>query len=84
MNPSEKQEGEPLRWAVIPGSQVRVSEEAAAVGVPRPTPGGAPHIELIRDGEVIRAINVTCSCGQRLRLLCTYPGEVVPPPGGGA
>lgn len=84
MNHPEKQEGEPLRWAVIPGSCVRVSEETASVGGVRSTPVGAPHIELIRDGEVIRAIDVTCGCGQRIRLRCTYPGEEASSPGGGA
>ena len=84
MNHPEKQEGEPLRWAVIPGSSVRVSEETAPVGAPRSAPVGAPHVELIRDGDVIRAIDVTCSCGQRIRLRCSYPGEETSNPGGGA
>lgn len=75
MDHPEKQEGEPLRRAVIPGPYVRVSEETAPVGIPRHAPVGAPHVELIREGHVIRAIDVTCTCGQRIRLRCTYPGD---------
>jgi hypothetical protein len=31
-----------------------------------------PRIELIREGDLIRAIDVTCSCGKRIRLVCEY------------
>lgn len=75
MEHPEPQEGEALRRAVIPGSCVRVSEETTPVGTPRHLPVGTPHLELIREGDVIRAIDVTCSCGQRIRLRCTYPGD---------
>jgi hypothetical protein len=46
---------------------------------PDPPPGeghsGEPRIELVREGEVIQAIEVICTCGQRIRLRCSYDEE---------
>ncbi len=67
----EKLEEEPAARAVVPGRHVRLSGETARVVIPRPA-AGEPHIELIREGNVIRAIEVTCTCGQRIRLRCVY------------
>ena len=58
---------------VIPGRLVRVSGEPARVGAP--TAGalaGQPQIEMIKDGDVLRAIDVICTCGKRIRLRCVY------------
>ena len=62
---------------LVPGRTVRVEPGATAVGVSPPrahmTPGTcALHIELVRDGDVIQAIDVTCTCGQKIRLRCLY------------
>ena len=67
---------------VVRGSSVRVSGDPARVGVPSPAAfipqaGGAekttePRIEIIKDGEVIQAIDIVCSCGQHIRLNCHY------------
>jgi hypothetical protein len=59
------------RQAVIPSQCVRFSRETAHVPVPRRN-GGEPKVELVRSGDRIRAIDVTCSCGQRIRLRCDY------------
>jgi hypothetical protein len=59
--------------SVIPGQKVRVLEEAARVGAPSGEAGGhLPRVELIRDGEFVQAIDVQCTCGQKVRLKCIY------------
>ena len=63
---------ERLEKAVVPGRCVRVTDEKARVSVPGQSTKPEPHVELIRDGDVIQAIDVTCSCGQRVRLRCVY------------
>ena len=73
----ERIEGEYVNRGVVPGRKVLVEEGAAAVMIvpPRPqaaAPACAPQIELVRDGEVIQAIDVTCTCGQKIRLRCVY------------
>jgi hypothetical protein len=58
---------------VVPGRHVRVSGEAARVGAPNLcTPAGQPQLEMIRDGDILRAIDVICSCGKRIRMRCVY------------
>jgi hypothetical protein len=59
--------------SVIPGRCVQVSGETARVGVPGAAAQSEPKVELIRQGDVIQAIDVTCTCGQRIRLRCVYP-----------
>jgi hypothetical protein len=56
---------------VIPSQCVRLSDETAHVAVPR-RGVAEPKVELIRSGDKILAIDVTCSCGQRIRLRCDY------------
>ena len=61
-----------LGRAVIPGTQVRVSAEAARVEPPRHPGDCEPRIDLIRDGNQIRAIDIRCGCGKRIYLECEY------------
>jgi hypothetical protein len=69
----ERIEGEYVTRGVVPGRKVLVSDESARVVIPRPeAPACAPQIELVRDGDVIQAIDVTCTCGQKIRLRCVY------------
>ena len=56
---------------VIPGPRVQV-DGVARVPVPGAHPEAQPTVELIRAGNVIRAIDVTCTCGRRIRLRCHY------------
>jgi hypothetical protein len=59
--------------SVIPGRLVRVSGEPAFVGARAVTDEpGQPRVEMIRDGDILRAIDVVCSCGKRIRLRCVY------------
>ncbi len=62
---------------VVPGRKVFVEQGSSGVLISPPRahgPGGncAPHIELVREGDVIQAIDVTCTCGQKIRLRCVY------------
>ncbi|AMV25024.1 hypothetical protein VT84_11550 [Gemmata sp. SH-PL17] len=58
---------------VVRATRVRVSEEAVRIGAP--APGGAPGeptVRVIREGDVVQAIEVVCSCGERIRIRCEY------------
>ena len=59
--------------AVIPADRVVKSHDIVQVGG-RPTikHDGPASVELISEGDVVKAIDVTCSCGQKLRLWCSY------------
>jgi len=58
--------------SVVPGSRVVRTNEVACVGSPHSHERQQPVLELIREGEVITAIDVTCSCGEKIRLWCSY------------
>lgn len=58
---------------VVPANRVRVTDEAVVIGVPRSNETrGEPKIQLVREGGVIRAIEVICSCGELIRIRCDY------------
>lgn len=70
--------GEHTHPGIIPGQLVHVTGEAVRVAIPTgeasppPPTSGDPHIELIREGDVVQAIEVTCTCGRKIRLRCVY------------
>jgi hypothetical protein len=66
------QANEPAKRVIVPGRQVRLSGQAARVGIPGPPAHGEPHIDLIRLGDIVQAIEITCGCGQRIRIQCEY------------
>jgi hypothetical protein len=58
---------------VVTADRVKVSAEAVRIGAPQPEgKPGEPKIQLIREDGVIRAIDVTCLCGERVRIRCEY------------
>jgi hypothetical protein len=57
---------------VVPAGQVSIAELPVRVGAPGAAPAGEPRVELIRKGDVVQAIDITCSCGKRIRLKCEY------------
>lgn len=58
--------------AVVHSGCVKLSGEAVRVGAP-PAPAKAqPRIELVREDGVVRAIDITCSCGEKIRVVCEY------------
>ncbi len=64
-----------LPHVVLPASRVRQSDETALVGAPRQTDAQGATVELVKDGDVVRAIDVTCACGQKTRVWCVYEPE---------
>lgn len=58
--------------AVVPGSRVVRSTEVAHIGG-RPEPAcPTATVELVSEENVVRAIDVTCACGQKMRIWCSY------------
>lgn len=58
---------------VVCREHVRVLGEAARVGPHEPAPAvTGPQINMLRDGETVRAIEVICTCGERIVLNCVY------------
>lgn len=64
----------PAGGPIVAGNRVVVSAEAVRVGPPGPhAPApGEPSVQLVREDGVIRAIDVTCACGERIRIRCEY------------
>ena len=69
---------------VISGSRVKVGKDSAVIGLPHlherlsppksiePAKPTEPVVKLNRDGDVIRSIEVTCTCGERIVINCVY------------
>ena len=60
---------------VVPGSRVVRSMEVAQVGGRHAEHNNGPAIELVTEDNVVRAIDITCACGQKMRLWCSYETE---------
>ena len=60
---------------VVPGTQGGRSGGAVHGSVPHAHGRAAPTIEVIREGDVVQAIDVTCTCGETFRLWCSYESE---------
>jgi hypothetical protein len=73
MEATERVAGEHNLRAVVPGQWVRVNAEPARVSVPGNGAASEPRVELITQGDVIQAIDLTCPCGHKIRLRCIYP-----------
>jgi hypothetical protein len=59
--------------SVVTASRVRVMEDPVRVGAPSVTLAhGEPKIQLIREDGVVRAIDITCGCGEKIRVRCDY------------
>jgi hypothetical protein len=43
-----------------------------SANVARPAPA-TPHVELIKQGDKVMRLVVTCSCGERIEVECLYP-----------
>jgi|GEM_PF-1221543 len=61
---------------IVPGSRVVRSTEVAHIGDhhnhSHPQTSDAPAVELVTEDGIVRAIDVTCGCGQKMRLWCSY------------
>lgn len=59
--------------SVVHSGCVKLSGEAVRVGAPQAPPKAQPRIELVRaDDGTVRAIDITCGCGEKIRVLCEY------------
>lgn len=73
MNKPGQPPTEDVGRGVVPGRLVRVSSAAARVGEHNHKDGAhEPKLELVRDGDVLQAIDITCFCGKRMRIKCVY------------
>jgi hypothetical protein len=61
--------------SVLPGHRVVQATETARVGSSHSHASSQPTIELIREGDLVKAIDVTCSCGEKMRIWCSYTAE---------
>lgn len=54
---------------VLRGDAVQV---AGQVQVGSPASNCQPEIKLIKEGDIVQAIDIYCTCGQHLRVRCVY------------
>ncbi len=63
------------RSAVVPAEHIHDHSDTKVAIVPPSSsdehPAGAT-VELVKDGDLVLAIDVTCACGERIRLRCVY------------
>jgi hypothetical protein len=64
--------GHPPSAHVVSSRYVRNTGTRVKVPVPGHEVVVDPVIEVIREGDIVRALDITCSCGQRFRVLCDY------------
>jgi hypothetical protein len=58
--------------AVVHSGCVKLSGDSVRVGAPQAQSKAAPKIELVREDGVVRAIDITCGCGEKIRVVCEY------------
>jgi hypothetical protein len=59
--------------SVVTAARVRVSDGPVRVGAPVvQLAHGEPKVQLIREDGAVRAIEVTCGCGEKIRIRCDY------------
>lgn len=65
-----------LPHTVLPGHRIVQTTEVTRIGAPHASAATThPQVELIREGDVVKAIDVTCACGEKLRIWCSYGAE---------
>jgi len=60
-----------LRSAQAPGLPSAALGQTA--GAPSAPAGVSPHIDIVKQGDKIVRIVVTCTCGERTEIECLYP-----------
>jgi hypothetical protein len=43
--------------------------------VPFETASTSPNIEVVKQGEKVSRLIVTCTCGERIEIECLYPAS---------
>ncbi len=46
--------------------------EPVRVSIPASRFSRTADVHLVREGDAIREIEITCACGEKLRLICEY------------
>jgi len=49
---------------------------SSAAGVPGGAAGSGPNIEVVKEGNKVIRIVITCACGERTEVECLYPPGV--------
>lgn len=57
----------PQSGAVCPGGAHGAPTEAGAIS------GLSPQVDLVKQGDKVVRIVVTCTCGERTEIECLYP-----------
>ncbi len=57
---------------VILAQNVHVVKASAPVVHSQPSCNGEPRISIIKEGDIVRTIEVECVCGELIRLDCVY------------
>jgi hypothetical protein len=57
---------------VQPLRTVHSNSPVPNAGLVRPAPTG-PGVELVKQGDKVMRLIVTCSCGERIEVECLYP-----------
>jgi hypothetical protein len=72
----------PLRFPSTPSPLAAAAAKAARCPAPAATPdsaadapAGVPRVEVIREGDKVVRLVVTCSCGELIEVDCQYPSE---------
>ncbi len=58
----------------IRADQIRISDEPILTGGD-PSQGGPITVTPVLEGDTVTRIEVRCSCGQHMTVVCLYPGE---------
>jgi hypothetical protein len=73
MNESRSTRKPTVQHTVIPAHQVvRMEKPRSGRSDSSVAVVDGPSCELVREDGVIRAIDVTCACGERIRIRCVY------------
>lgn len=52
--------------------QTPVGSKSPTVRIPIASGSEVPRIDVLKDGEIVRAIRISCSCGCSVDIKCEY------------
>lgn len=65
--------------SVIPNQRVVVVSAPVQIAPPRQSAAENADVRVQREGDLVRTIEVVCTCGEHIRLVCDYSAETPPP-----
>lgn len=57
---------------ILPRGQVNLSHQSVHVGVPTDPDAPSPSLRIVRSDDQITGIEITCTCGCKMSILCNY------------